>query len=120
MNSLTVIRDLVYQARYSEVIRISAISPDKYISKAYIKTHSNVSLPKRRKNGMHEPYHYYPWGVGQCGLSTGNGDGDGDDYGYSCGDGNGYGTLYGDGNGNAWAFNYLKSSVYYCPWRKLK
>jgi len=49
LNNLTLLRDLVYQSRYTESYRLLYSSPDKKVLKQYIRGHSDqIPIPYRR------------------------------------------------------------------------
>lgn len=86
MNSLTTIRDLVYQLRYSEAFRQAQFQQ---VALSYIKTHSSQDKKAFRKKewfdclyGDRNHSHIcalHRWGDGDhCGDGDGNGIGDGD------------------------------------------
>jgi len=126
-NILTILRDLIYQARYSEAIRVlthNSPEPINYIgkiAKQYIKTHSGNIKPKRRAfwrglgNGDGQSIDSLSSltsisgrGYGVMYRSSGNG------YDIHIGQGNGY--SYTQGNGHSWDYLYTTS----CPWELKK
>jgi len=115
MNPLTIVRDLVYQARYTESLRLIYSSPDEvyHIARSYIKNHSGNRNPYR-----HSHWWDNGWGddasVGGYGYSWG----DGKDY--RDGDGLGYGWNQGwcDKRCDGYFFGYGCSGGNNCPWRK--
>jgi len=114
MNPLTLIRDLVYQRRFTESLKLSLTCKD--IGLPYIKTHSGELNPSRKS------------------IWLGNGDGRGSGWGF--GDGGGWG--FGDGYGSGWGYSdspvggyswrrghgegygYLNPTRKSCPWRVRK
>jgi len=103
MNPLTLIRDLVYQRRFTESLRLTLFC--RHIGLPYIKTHSGKLNPSRKS------------------IWLGNGSGDnygwslGDGYGWGNGNGWGMGCGYGHGSGNGY---HSSSSHRTCKWKKCK
>jgi len=98
-NALTTIRDLVYQNKFTESLRLAYSNPtDKTLSKEYVKAHSEVKKINRKKfwldcgNGVDQGY---TWAGHQSLI-----------YGYGSGWGNGLLEGYSSGS-------YIRS-----PWRK--
>jgi len=96
MNPLTEIRDLVYQRRFTESLKLSLTC--KPIGLPYIKGHSGKLSPIRKLIWLD-----YGWGSGD-GPVGGDGLAGGYGYGYGLGDGwdYGWGDGYGDCTGNGW------------------
>jgi len=114
MNSLTIIRDLVYQGRFTESLSIINLGNFPEIGLSYIKNHSGVLIPSRRTRWLDSC-----WGIGgdynkdygyHSGLSfnTNYGDGYGYGWGHGYGFGNGYGWSYGSGH----SCNHSRSRLY--------
>ncbi|MDH5523116.1 MAG: hypothetical protein OEY01_03845 [Desulfobulbaceae bacterium] len=122
MNTLTLIRDLVYQKRFTESFRLVCNPARESIGLSYIKTHSENLKPNRDSLWFDNS-----WGAGygcdsrysyHSGKGFEWGDGWGYDWvkkgdGWSCGDG------CGDGCGAGyWSRN--GSSSHECKWKKCK
>jgi len=122
-NSLTTIRDLVYQSRYTESIRHIKNMPYKEIGLPYIKNHSGNLNSIRKTFWLDDGYGYNRgWGQRPVGFNR-NGWSWGIGYGYMDGSGSnlgcdraqwGRGYAYGAFRGQGYgAFNSA-----YCPWLK--
>jgi len=98
-NALTTIRDLIYQARYSEAFRVSNKAPDQDLSIEYIKIHGLKSKAKCRAYP-----HIHSLRSFVDGNNTIVGYGDGNDHIYS---------RYGDGGFMAIFYSGGDSEGYY-------
>jgi len=109
MNPLTEIRDLVYQQRFTESLRL--ILSCREVGLPYIRTHSGKVNPNRKSNWSDEGLGHnkdYDWGS-FCGYGSGNGS----NYGYcwSSSDGEGLG-------GFSPEYEDYTFYMYFFPWKR--
>jgi len=126
MNPLTTIRDLVYQSRFTESLRLAQYCRE--LGLPYIKAHSgNLKSPRKVRWLDDGLAHLHT--IAAYGIWSPRGNGRGKGWGYSKGNGYGYEDTHYYNSGDGLVYRYSQTKEYFhkyivprtskCPWKRI-